>query len=136
MKQPLAPSDAIAAGHTLRALAQQGRPNPETAELLGRVGNWLVDTAQDYASATAPSRAADTETLVQRARYLLKLALTLSTGDIDAAADTLMTALCHLLRQTEEPRRAFALAIATMADVREQCPSVRVEPLELEPVAS
>lgn len=42
---PLKPGDAIAAGHTLRALAQQNRPNAQTAEVLGRVGDWLVEVA-------------------------------------------------------------------------------------------
>lgn len=39
-------ADLLAVGETLRALAAAGRPNPDTAEVLARVGQWLADTAR------------------------------------------------------------------------------------------
>lgn len=39
-------SDRLAVGETLRALALMGRPNPETAKALERVGSWLSRTAR------------------------------------------------------------------------------------------
>ncbi len=37
--------DRLAVGSTLRALAANGTPNAETAEVLERVGVWLVECA-------------------------------------------------------------------------------------------
>lgn len=38
--------DRLAVGSTLRALAANGTPNAETAEVLERVGVWLADLAR------------------------------------------------------------------------------------------
>lgn len=39
-------ADRLRVGATMRALAAAGHPNPETAEVLARVGDWLVEAAQ------------------------------------------------------------------------------------------
>lgn len=39
-------ADAIGVGMSLQAMARLGRPNPETAEQLGRVGDQLVRAAR------------------------------------------------------------------------------------------
>lgn len=43
----IAAGDALAVGHTLRSLARQMRPNPEAAQAIGRVGEWLVQSAAE-----------------------------------------------------------------------------------------
>lgn len=42
---PMPKSLAVGVGHSLRALAQRGLPNAETAEQLKRVGDAMVEAA-------------------------------------------------------------------------------------------
>jgi hypothetical protein len=45
--KPITTGDALAVGHSLRSLARQMRPNPEAAQAIGRVGEWLVQSAAE-----------------------------------------------------------------------------------------
>ena len=54
-------ADRLRVGETLRMLARSGSPDPEIAELLMRVGEWLGDAAR--AELGLPQRRAHADTL-------------------------------------------------------------------------
>jgi hypothetical protein len=51
-------AERLAVGETLRALAKNGYPNAETAEIFARVGEWLAEVAKFEAELAKGSKAA------------------------------------------------------------------------------
>lgn len=114
----LASGDALAAGQTLRSWAHAGQPNQETAELLGRVGDWLIAAAL----ASDAGRNGEMLPMPARAAQLVLIADSLAKGDQTQAASSLMTALITMLLGSSHPKTALALAIATLREAMDYIP--------------
>lgn len=109
--------DALAAGHTLRALAHQRHPNASVAEVLGRVGEWLV-----AAASTTKVEPGAMLPLSVRASELLTHSLKDAQDQALDAMSALLAALTHIAITGPKPRHAIAVLIDALEVIRDEHP--------------
>lgn len=99
--KPITPADAIAVGQTLRSFAERGYPNPETAAVMGRVGEWLLEAGQ---TGKAGLEAPEPPPIGERASRLRELAVADARGEGVDAIIALTTALMSAVLDGPHPR--------------------------------
>lgn len=105
-------ADAISVGHTLRALAHTHAPNADAADVLSRVGEWLV-CAGEVSKSSGPI-----PPLGMRASEVMISALQLAQHDASEAAASLLTALAQMCVAGPKPVAALDGVIDALVDVR------------------